>query len=53
MYDPRDLPLLEEERRRLDAPYGPDAKGSDMARSLIVLGVIVAFILGGLWFAGA
>jgi len=53
MYDPHDPRQLDDEQRRLGMPYGRDSPGGDMARSLIVLGVIVALVLGGLWLAGA
>lgn len=53
MYDPNDPRLQEELRHRTGAPYGPDAKGGELLRSIIGLGIIVAVVLGGLWLAGA
>lgn len=52
MYDPNDPQLPPEMRERLDPPYGPDAKGSDLIRSVFVLGIIAAAVLTGLWYAG-
>lgn len=53
MYDPHDPRLLDEEERRLGRPHGPDSSGGDMARSIIVLALIVVLVLGGMWLAGA
>lgn len=52
-FDAHDPHKVDEARRRVGAPFSPDTNGNDMARSFIVLGIIVVLVLGGLWLAGA
>jgi hypothetical protein len=53
MYDPRDPYRPYDSHRQMEAPYGRDTDGNEMARSMLVIGIIVAAILAGLWLAGA
>ena len=53
MYDPRDPNRPYDIHQQMKAPYRLDTDGSQMARSMFVIGIIVALILAGLWLAGA
>lgn len=52
MFDPHDPRQPEEMRHRTQVPYGPDAGGREMVRSLLVLGIVVVVVLTGLWLFG-
>ena len=51
MYDYHDPRQFDETNRRPDAPYGGYASGNNVAGSLIALGIVIAIVMGAIWFA--
>ena len=53
MFDPRDPYRPYDNQQQWNTPTRQDQEGGEMGRSMLVIGIIVAAILVGLWLAGA